>query len=504
VSIPIGQTGFSLTAFLMSSWVLRPFVALACLSPEGLARFLAGSGGVAVLGRLRSPLGQPASGPLQQAMAWGDGLGLLALGLSCLVFDTGVIGVVVWAWLLWLLALYRPPVHRGLSAEDVLLGLFLISALLSAGFSSHQPASLLGLGKLLTFAAGYVAFRLYLSRVASLPRTLWAIFVGLALMGLAEAAIGFYQYKMHIQPLATWEDPSVNPELRLTRIFGTLKPSNPNLLAGFLLYPLVGAGGWALRCFFTGRPWWGIVAGNVAMALTLALVLTGSRGGYLALATVALLALCWTGHLLWHDGSRLWQGATVKRAQRLWMGVLGLGGVGVLLSLLAVPALQHRVASMFAMREDSSTSFRLNVYQAAWQMFRDNWWLGIGPGNQTFKLVYGLYMIPGYTALSAYSVPLEIAVEQGVLGLLVFLLLVGTLKVRACLLLDDPQRSVTDKLLVGTLLAGLLGSLVYGMFDTIWYRPAVNLPFWFLVAAMATFSVSLFPKSETRSADVSS
>ena len=34
-------------------------------------------------------------------------------------------------------------------------------------------------------------------------------------------------------------------------------------------------------------------------------------------------------------------------------------------------------------------------------------WIGIGPGNSAFNLIYPLYQQPGYTALSAYSVPLD-------------------------------------------------------------------------------------------------
>jgi len=220
-----------------------------------------------------------------------------------------------------------------------------------------------------------------------------------------------------------------------------------------------------------------------AAIITLGLVLTGSRGGYLALIVVLVVLFAGVGHLLWYPAEARtlenWQ--QLARLKKLWrvtlLGSVLLGAIAI----FGVPSLRHRVESIFAMREDSSTSFRLNVYQSAWRMFTDNWLLGIGPGNNTFKLVYGLYMVPGYTALSAYSVPLEIAVEQGVLGLLVFALLIATLAFRAFWVLDGP--STTDrKLLVLLLASGIAGSLVYGLFDTIWYRPAVNLPFWFMVA----------------------
>ncbi len=56
---------------------------------------------------------------------------------------------------------------------------------------------------------------------------------------------------------------------------------------------------------------------------------------------------------------------------------------------------------------------------------------GIGVGNQAFRLAYGLYMRSGFDALGAYCVPLEIAVETGVFGLLAFAVLLLAILCRA-------------------------------------------------------------------------
>ena len=84
-------------------------------------------------------------------------------------------------------------------------------------------------------------------------------------------------------------------------------------------------------------------------------------------------------------------------------------------------SLRARVLSIFILRGDSSTSFRMNVYQSSIQMFKDNPFLGIGVGNQNFRETYGLYMKTGYDALSAYNIYLETAVESGIFALLAFL-----------------------------------------------------------------------------------
>ena len=100
-----------------------------------------------------------------------------------------------------------------------------------------------------------------------------------------------------------------------------------------------------------------------------------------------------------------------------------------LIFVISNPALIKRFESIFALRADSSISFRMNVYESVWKMFLDNPFLGIGVGNQNFREIYGLYMKTGYDALSAYNIYLETAVESGIFALLSFLafLVIGSI-----------------------------------------------------------------------------
>ena len=51
-----------------------------------------------------------------------------------------------------------------------------------------------------------------------------------------EALIGIFQSTLHLEQISTWQDTSnLNPEDVISRVYGTLKPLNPNLYGGYLV-----------------------------------------------------------------------------------------------------------------------------------------------------------------------------------------------------------------------------------------------------------------------------
>jgi putative inorganic carbon (hco3(-)) transporter len=472
-----------LKAAFESSLLLRPWVSLAETSGMSIAQWIRESRLLGWAYELASRWG----GTNPQIMWLGSAFRFVlttgVLGLFALLSfsTTGVIGAVTWLLFALVLlgwAFFRPAILTKLTAIDLLVACFLASAVLSTAFSSFFQTSLIGLAKMLTFVAGYVVFRV----ISENGSPTIAVLMGLlAALGLGESLLGFYQYINHIEPRATWTDPTLNPELQMNRIFGSLLPANPNLLAGFLIPCFAASAGLSLL-FFKKKTFLlslGLIA--VAIAILVALVLTGSRGGFLAIGGMLVCMFAYLGHLIWHDPEL----RQFKWMKPTWIIILAISILAISGGILSSEKIRTRVASIFAMREDSSISYRLNVYNSATQMFKDNPIVGIGPGNSTFKLVYGLYMVPGYNALGAYSVPLEIAVEQGIIGLIIFLSLLLVLGLRTFIALDSPYLTLQQKLLAGALLTGIVGSFMYGIFDTIWYRPSVNLLFWFMVAALA-------------------
>ena len=158
--------------------------------------------------------------------------------------------------------------------------------------------------------------------------------------------------------------------------------------------------------------------------------------------------------------------------------------IGVFIFVITNPALLKRFESIFALRSDSSISFRFNVYESAIKMFLDNPFLGIGVGNQNFREIYGLYMKTGYDALGSYCVPLEIAVESGIFALIAFLTFLILLLIYCLKICKNDKFNTTFKILALSVALMVCATMGHGLFDTIWFRPQVQLLFWTCIAML--------------------
>ena len=155
-----------------------------------------------------------------------------------------------------------------------------------------------------------------------------------------------------------------------------------------------------------------------------------------------------------------------------------------MLAIIGISSLRARVISIFAMRSDSSNSFRFNVYQAAIQMFKDNWPIGIGMGNQNFREIYGLYMKTGFDALSAYNIYLETAVESGIFALLAFLGFLFTLVIDGAKYIYK-SKNTNSVIFASVAFLSICGVMIHGMVDTVFFRPQIQITFWTMVAILS-------------------
>lgn len=463
------------------SLILRPFIALGTICREKLT-------------------GLSSLGNILQSLAYAVAIIMLfAFGLPRFANDKSGLAVMALAGLgLWCLGwLAGGKQKRTPDAMDYLVLLYL-GANIIATFASHYfIPSLKGLAKAGVFISSYFYFT---AIMAGSRKKQIGLFGAALLTALALSIHGLYQYKIGVAPLATWEDPTL--ESHATRIYSTL--GNPNLLAGFLLPSIPIALGFT-AWLASKRQWLlALPVLGIAGLISLACILTESRGCYLGLFAAFLFFGGATALKLWLVKPRL-RGLIIGLALA---GVVA-GGIG----LTRIPNFSQRVETMFSL-EHSSNAYRYKVYRSSFEMFQDNWWFGTGPGNETFVRAYGLYMVSSFDALGTYSVPLEVAVESGIPGLISFGALIICLLGRAHRIFwsdenDDPGKTggkpvetggaseqtdsrsgktggVSDGYpwLVLGLAAAIAALMVHGLVDTVFYRPQIQFQFWLIVAGL--------------------
>jgi putative inorganic carbon (HCO3(-)) transporter len=365
------------------------------------------------------------------------------------------------------------PIH-------LLVLLYWAIATVATAMSPVKAAAFVGWQKLTL----YMLFFALLARVLRSPRIRsWLIAVYL-LAALAVSVYGLQQWFSGSAALATWVDPT-SPLSKTTRVYSYL--GNPNLLAGYLIPSVV----FSILAFFSWERWMCKALAVVMTAVNGAcLILTFSRGGWIGLVFSLLVLVLLLAH---------WWSIYLPRFWRKWALpiVLGTAAGIVLLAVVAVEPLRDRFSSIFAGRGDSSNNFRINVWMAVIEMIKDRPLLGIGPGNVAFNKIYPLYQRPRFSALSAYSIVLEVAVETGLIGLACFAWLLLTTLTQAWRALQG-LRQLGDRegyWLIGAI-AAMAGLFSHGLFDTVLYRPEVNILWWLTFALIASYYRGAEPGAE--------
>lgn len=267
-------------------------------------------------------------------------------------------------------------------------------------------------------------------------------------------------YQFFVPPVVeeAWVDPTIAGSL--FRSFASL--GNPNYLAEYmaLFLPL----GVALWIQTPGRR---LELIPPLLAMVLSLLLSGSRGGWLA-ALIALMVL------------------VVLRAPR-WIIPVGLLGAG--LSVFAPGALAARFVSIFqggwrvimALTKgvavegaDTSLTYRLNIWTGLFDMLEKVWVLGAGLGAVAFNKVYQEFMLPEARAAHVHNTYLQVTAEMGILGLIATLWTLLVILRRTVVVGSSPRRSF----LLAAVPATLMGMLVHGLVEHIWYNPKLFFAFW--------------------------
>lgn len=415
---------------------------------------------------------------------------LVALVFALAPFvSNSLIGVLLLAvaafWVLLTLfdeTVYSPGLPLKVTPIHLLVLLYWGITAVATAFSPVKAAAATGLLKLTL----YMLLFALMARILRSPR-IRSLIIGLFLhISLIVSIYGLRQWFFGAAQLATWVDPE-SPTAKLTRVYSYL--GNPNLLAGYLIPAIT----LSLAAMFVWQRWL-----PKALALTMfvvncaCLILTFSRGGWIGFVVCLFVSLV----LL-----VFWYIPELPPRWRPWAMPVLLGGlVSVLvLAILFVGPVRDRFLSIFSGRKDSSNNFRRNVWSSAIQMIRDRPILGIGPGNTAFNKIYPQYMKARFSALSAYSIFLEVAVETGFIGFCCFMWLLIVTFNQGIQQLSRLRESANLQgfWLVGAI-AAMSGILSHGLVDTVWYRPEVSTLWWLMVAIVASYYVP--PNRDTTTA----
>ncbi len=358
-----------------------------------------------------------------------------------------------------------------LSLADKFLLLYFIFVIISVAGSSLLYLSLKGFFKTLTYLGFYITVVHYLKDNKNMIK--W-IFLAFGLCAVFETVFAFLQNIGAVEEISGWQDMShLNPEEVMTRVYGTIKPYNPNLFGGYMLsvIPALLSLPFAFKdkllSFKYTQP--ALIALTLFLAFlsVTALVLTGCRGAYIGLFFEFLIFTFIIFKLL------------KPQLKKIFTMLLVFLTLAVSFIIISTASLRARIFSIFAMRSDSSNSFRFNVYNSCIQMFKDNWLLGIGCGNQNFREIYGLYMRTGFDALSAYNIYLETAVESGIFALLGFVSFLITNIIKALRFIFSTK--TIETVFVLSAMISIIGIMAHGIVDTVFFRPQIQFTFWIMI-----------------------
>lgn len=374
------------------------------------------------------------------------GLCLMAFAYPFLPDMLGLLGFLAMGFMVFIRQIILGEKDFSVDILGLPIGLFLIYAIINT-FTSVNV-----MGSIRDLALNCAGISFVFAMVNSLNKKEDInVFVSfLMLSSLFAALVGVRQIFTGVVMRPEWTDVENSQDIAV-RIYSVF--TNPNIFAEYLviLTPLAVGTMWYTKSMKKKLTF--IIGVGV---LLLALLMTMSRGGWLGIFVAAFVFVL----------------IVDKRLLVLAIPIV----------LIAVPFLPKSILQRFisiGSNVDSSILYRTKIYQITANIIKDNFINGVGFGYIPFKQVYETYIrtMPIYHAHNTF---LEIFAEGGIIGLLVFLILIFSLiKNGLCYLTKSSDKYI--KYLGAGAMASLFGILANGMTEHILYMPRIIFTFWILV-----------------------
>ncbi len=386
-------------------------------------------------------------------------VGIVSIAFALpLLSHTWLIFAVVWTGFAYLGKLIRGKRVFHMEAIDYVALAFLILTL-SSGFFSLAPTLSLpaALNRVVLIAIYFLAVNL-LKSSAWVGRTVLMLFASSTLCAFLGLDQTFLSESAEV---------FTTDALRAVSTFDTGATFGSFLV---LSLPL------GFACLFTARYFRGKLWSFIALITLLgSLFFTLSRGSWFSLAVAMFLFF-----FIYSQKTLVVTGSAILSLP-LWFALF--------------PSFMTNFLLDFGAKVGSSIEYRSIVWQNSVQIFKDFWYCGIGTGDSLFTAVYPAYATTGQLASSSHHLFLQIAIEYGVLGLIVLLgfFLVFVQKIFT-FIAHDPPRNL--KLTATASLCGILALLLRGTTDYVWQDSRVFCMFW-LIAAIGVATVNTAENEKT-------
>lgn len=285
------------------------------------------------------------------------------------------------------------------------------------------------------------------------------------------ALYGIYQNFAGISSTASWVDQNMFEKIKV-RVYSTF--DNPNVLGEYLV---------------------------MMIPIALAVIWKSKTNGQKTLYAALLLALGTCMIFTWSRGA--WLGVMLAAAAFLlvmdkrWFLPAVLGVLMLPMLLASGSAIADRILSI-GNTADTSTAYRVSIWRASAVMIRDFWLSGIGLGSEAFSMIYPKYALAGANfALHSHNLFLQLWVETGIAGILAFLCMIAAFMRQSFALNVYRERSRMSASVSMALAAGVLGFLLQGLTDNVWYNYKMVLLFWIMLALAGSASAPDFNHSDS-------
>jgi putative inorganic carbon (HCO3(-)) transporter len=270
------------------------------------------------------------------------------------------------------------------------------------------------------------------------------IFQRMNLLGIGICLYGAYQYFTgDLTVISSWTDR--NTFGNIIRIYSTMR--NPNIFAAYLTFNICFAG-----AHFIKKRADIYIAINIMLS-SICLVLTYSRGGFFSFvaAMLVLLLLCKDSKIIIYTLFMLLFYYGYNRMENI------------------------NRADLSKLLTDSSSLYRLEIWKASFELFKQNILFGCGPGSVMRLVSYSSEQMKGFVS-HAHSLELQLLAETGLAGMGAFGFMVYSGLRKAFQYYRQNKNNEGSYVAIG-FMAAIAALLVHGLVDCTVLIPTRSLVF---------------------------